>query len=180
MSARPIQPDELILLAEKLVPADAGRGRPRTVELRRAVSTAYYALFHELISQATTELIGTPAGAPQRSQVSRWFAHSDITALAVAATGTSAGGPSRALATALGTPSPELVRVAEAFVALQSARHDCDYNHEYDIKRADTLSWIATARDAVSTVRRLQAAGDASLQRFLRLMVGAVRIAKVR
>lgn len=71
-------------------------------------------------------------------------------------------------------------RVAEAFVALLSARHDADYNHDYDIKRADALSWIATARDAVDTVRRLRAADDASFRRFLKLMVGAVRIARSR
>jgi hypothetical protein len=72
VTARSIRSYELIGLAERLVPADAGKGRPRTVDLRRAVSTAFYALFHELISQATNELIGTdPGGAPQRSQVAR-------------------------------------------------------------------------------------------------------------
>ena len=80
----------------------------------------------------------------------------------VAATGTGTGSTSRALSIALGEPSPGLIQVAEAFVSLQSARHDAEYNHEYDIKRADALSWIATARYAVDTVRRLRKADDPS------------------
>jgi hypothetical protein len=84
----------------------------------------------------------------------------------------------------LGVKSRDLVRVADAFVSLLDARHDADYNHEYDIKRGDALSFIATARDAIDTVRRMQGEGDLegdpSFRRFLRLMVGVVKIAKNR
>jgi uncharacterized protein (UPF0332 family) len=178
MTARSIQPYELIGLAERLVPADAGTGRLRAVDLRRAVSTAYYALFHELINQAVSELIGTNSdGPPQRSQVSRWFAHTDVKTLAGAATGT---GGKPAVAAALGTPSADLARVAEAFVALQDARHDADYDHDYEVERDEALLLIRTARTAIDAVQRLRKTGDPSFQRFLRLMLGAVKIAKVR
>jgi hypothetical protein len=170
VTARSIRSYELIGLAERLVPADAGKGRPRTVDLGRAVFTAYYALFHELISQATNELTGTDP-VPQRSQVARWFAHSEIKTLAKAATDARTGGANPALSYALGVKSRDLVRVADAFASLLDARHDADYNHEYDIKRGDALSFKATARDAIDTVRRMQGEGDPSFRRFLRLMV---------
>ena len=43
-------PDDLLLIAHQLASGVVGnrRGRPRQAELRRAVSTAYYALFHTL------------------------------------------------------------------------------------------------------------------------------------
>lgn len=85
MTARPIKARELLDLAAALAPAMAGRGRPRTIWLRRAVSSAYCALFHELVDHATTELCGpSPAEAGQRCRAARWFAHSDVKTLAEA------------------------------------------------------------------------------------------------
>lgn len=173
MTARKIWPDELLALAATLAPVDAGRGRPRTVALRRAVSTAYYALFHELTIQAARELVGND---PVGNQASRWFAHADIRDLARAATGQKGA----ALAVVLGAPHPDLIRVADAFVTLQEARHRADYDHEYEVKRRDTLLLIETARDAVERLRKLRDTDDPSLRRFLKLMVGAVKIAKNR
>ncbi|QSB15628.1 hypothetical protein JQS43_04570 [Natronosporangium hydrolyticum] len=179
MTARPIMADELLNLADDLVPVDAGRGRPRTVELRRAVSTAYYALFHELIRHATRELVGDDSNVElQRRQAARWFAHGDLKILAAVAAGRDR--QKRALAAVLGEAHADLVRVAEAFVALQTARHRADYDHDYDVKRRDALLMVATARDAVQRVRGLEKANDESLRRFLRLMVGGVQIAKNR
>jgi len=45
-------PDDLLELAQQL--ADLHPESPHQASLRRAVSTAYYALFHLLISEATT------------------------------------------------------------------------------------------------------------------------------
>lgn len=63
MTARPIRPDDLLHLARHFVPSQAQPGRPRTAHLRRGVSLAYYALFHELIDQSTAELCGAGSGA---------------------------------------------------------------------------------------------------------------------
>ncbi len=48
MAVRFIQSAELLVLADKLAGREAGKGKPRTIELRRAVSSAYYAVFHML------------------------------------------------------------------------------------------------------------------------------------
>ncbi len=177
MSAREIHPYELLRLAERLVPADVGRGKPRTVELRRGVSTAYYALFHELIWQATRELVGDePTAKIQRYKASRWIAHAEVKELAKAASGAS---PTSALASVLGPVDQRLARVAEAFVTLHEERERADYDHEYDIKRRDALLLIATAREAVDTVRLLRKESEVSFTRFVKLMV-AVKTAKKR
>src|SRR2546422_11077721 len=55
--------DDLLALARRTLERDAGRGRPRQASLRRTISTAYYALFHLLVHEATSrmDLRGTPA-----------------------------------------------------------------------------------------------------------------------
>lgn len=173
---------ELLWLAQSLVPADAGRGRPKTVSLRRAVSTAYYALFHELIDGATAELCGrAPSAREQRDRMARWFAHLDIASLAGALVAVPKPTAAQKAIQAIAVPTHvDLLRVADAFLTLQAARHDADYNHAYDIKRLEARLLIDTARDAIERLRRLAAADDESYRQFLKLMVGAVKIAKGR
>ncbi len=48
--------DDLLALALKTFELDSGPGRPKQANLRRAVSTAYYALFHLLVHDATASL----------------------------------------------------------------------------------------------------------------------------
>ena len=51
---------DLVLIARKLATGvvGSGKGRPREAELRRAVSTAYYALFHTLARSGADLLVG--------------------------------------------------------------------------------------------------------------------------
>lgn len=51
-----LNPDHLFEQAEALI--SPGTGRPRQVDVRRAVSAAYYALFHAIITAATDQFIG--------------------------------------------------------------------------------------------------------------------------
>lgn len=180
MSVHPIRSDELLDLARSLVPPKAQVGRPKTAHLRRGASIAYYALFHELIDLATAELCGAaPAHAARRQRASRWFAHTDLRALADSAVG-GGGGTGRAIAGVLDRPHPDLVSTARSFRHLQEARHKADYDHDYDLSRRSALLLIEEAADAIERLRRLRRDGDPSLRLFLRLMVGAVRIAKSR
>lgn len=62
--------------ADVLAGRESGRGRPRTAYLRRATSTAYYALFHELVTHGANRVL--PRGPRQdRLVVARWFGHGD-------------------------------------------------------------------------------------------------------
>jgi hypothetical protein len=49
--------DHLLDQAERLI-TPTGRGAPRQVDLRRAISSAYYALFHEVCVGAADQLVG--------------------------------------------------------------------------------------------------------------------------
>ena len=61
--------DELLELAQDL--ADLHPESPRQANLRRAMSTAYYAIFHLLISETTLNL----ARVELRAQLGRVFEH---------------------------------------------------------------------------------------------------------
>ena len=53
-----------------------------------------------------------------------------------------------------GNPLPtKLIKVAEAFVDLQQARHDADYNMEQRFSRQDVLDLISQADQAVADWR---------------------------
>jgi hypothetical protein len=122
--------------------------RPRQVSLRRAVSSAYYALFHLLTHEGARRL--TPAQPSLlRLRVSRAFDHRNM----------------REVCQRFGNPNPpndlkallslpveaDLIAVAEAFIALQDARHDADYDLSLTFNRIDVLQKIAQARSAFSS-----------------------------
>lgn len=69
-----IDPDGLLGVARDLATID--KGKPRGAALRRAVSTAYYALFHFLIRAALEDHVGAGDGAkPIADRAARWFDH---------------------------------------------------------------------------------------------------------
>lgn len=67
-------PDDLLGQANFLLQLDTRR--PKQANLRRAVSAAYYALFHFLIEESTLLTVGTAnAAKPRRQLVGRGFSH---------------------------------------------------------------------------------------------------------
>lgn len=96
---------ELIVTARKL--AKANPMKPRQADLKRAVSTAYYALFHALAQTCADRLIGTglrrnnPAWRQVYRSLEHGFARSDCERCK-----------------ALGFPD-EIVRFGNAFARLQ-------------------------------------------------------------
>lgn len=65
-----MNPRDLIRIARQLASGAVGgnRGRPRQAELRRAVSAAYYAMFHALALSGANTLAGsTRANRSQRA-----------------------------------------------------------------------------------------------------------------
>ena len=53
----------------------AKRGRPPQIELRRAVSSTYYALFHCLAATGAETLVGRAGAAPAKRQTYRALQH---------------------------------------------------------------------------------------------------------
>lgn len=133
--------------------------RPKQASLRRAVSSAYYAFFHFLIDCATRRFIRGPDRRELRDALGRAFQHAEMKDAAKSFAG---GTPKAHIAPALSgnTVQLPLRDLADAFVRLQQARHDADYNRGRDFTRQETLDLVESAEKAMkdwSSIARLQA-----------------------
>lgn len=129
-------PDELLDLAGFILRRQPKH--PTQAALRRAVSTAYYALFDFLLDQAVERFASDPA---LRALVRRAFTHAEMKK---AAKSLSSGGPlpTHVATVFTGTLPAELRRIAQTFFELQEARVDGDYNQLVQFKREDVAAWI--------------------------------------
>lgn len=121
--------------------------KPIQMSLRRAVSAAYYAVFHLLVRDASRSL--TRASDKRlRLLLPRAFVHEEMAQ--ACRTFAAAGKKPAIIATlypGLVIP-PELSGVAEAFIALQRARHDADYATHRNWTRTMALSEVERAEQA--------------------------------
>jgi uncharacterized protein (UPF0332 family) len=148
--------DDLLAQARQLAKKEPRR--PKQASLRRAVSTAYYGLFHELISTGTRFLVGGRERKRMRCLLSREFEHGAMRGAAKTFIGTS----TNAWAGLLEAPvSPDLNEVAGAFVDLQSHRHTADYDVDVRFTRSNVLTLVSRAELAVHTMRRISGTHEA-------------------
>jgi uncharacterized protein (UPF0332 family) len=148
-------PEDLLEQAYDL--AQKEPANPKQASLRRAVSTAYYALFHLLIDEAVSKW----AVERQRSVLARTFEHGKMKAICDDVLKSAKGGS--------GVP-PELSIVARSFIQLQQHRHTADYDNSKQWSRTDVENVLSLAADAFSAWRaisKLDAAQDYLLQLFL-------------
>jgi len=126
--------------------------KPLQASLRRAVSAAYYALFHLLIDEAVGRMVAGSSHRSLRDCLRRGFAHENMNRVAQMF---AAHNVSPKLSPGLdGHPlPPKLINVAEAFVDLQQARHDADYNTAQRFSRQDVLDLVDQADQAFADWR---------------------------
>jgi hypothetical protein len=147
-----IAPQHLLAVASDLAKLDSHR--PRQASLRRAVSTAYYALFHLLIRSSVSAYVGfgpTPAHREIGETIARWFTHTRMAEVCGQFTGPTVPSKLRkALPRGVNgvAASTALQSVARAFLDLQQARHDADYDHSKRFTRQGVLTHIAQAEQA--------------------------------
>ena len=131
-----IDPLELIATCYKLA-SPAAMPPPSEADLRRAISTAYYAVFHTLAA-SNAELI---AGLPQSDMSSyaweRVYRRLDH------------GRAQNNLRAVLTHLSPNGGNFARTFINLQELRQDADYDPNTPINLSDTLNMIAQAETAI-------------------------------
>jgi uncharacterized protein (UPF0332 family) len=120
---------------------------PKQVDLRRAVSAAYYGLFHLL----TTEAAQNWKRASQRDRFARLFDHSRMKTC-------SSKFASRPLPVnpAEVPVAEDMKRVADTFVKLQQARHTADYDNSKVWSRTQVYEMIALAEDAKAAWARIR------------------------
>lgn len=106
----PIEPDKLLDAADRLAPAEPGPGRPSYTAHRRAVSTAYYAVFHA-IGGRVVDTVFVEADVAFRRRARRWIGHGDIRSVA--------RWISELQGTSRGSPPPHI----RALLVRRAARH---------------------------------------------------------
>ncbi len=151
--------DQLLLLSFDLLSRDSGLAES-DVTRRRAVSTAYYALFHRITGDAV-HLIAPNVPDVTNHRIQRWFDHAEIKKVC-----------SRFLPNALEKPLRELIgptasldmqNVASTFVRLQDARHGADYDLSYVLSHTEAWRLVLDASAATASWERIKDSAEANI-----------------
>jgi uncharacterized protein (UPF0332 family) len=142
-------PEHLLEQAKHL--ARRERTRPRQASLRRAVSTAYYALFHLLIRE-TIRQIGPNLSEENYNRAYRWLDHGAMKRVAWAFSEDVVRIPnSKEVLIPKNDPSIKLV--ALTFARAQDLRHSADYDPATVFARAEVLDSIYHIEDVFALWR---------------------------
>ena len=132
---------ELVELAAQLARLD--KGKPRQASLRRSISTAYYALFHALCDASVTALIGRgKRPGSVTTPIYRMLDH---------------GAAKRVLLRFQfkKDANNDVQLIADAFIVLQEARLEADYDPSARFEREEALDLAAKAALAIHVLRHL-------------------------
>jgi hypothetical protein len=148
-----LSPDHLFDQAERLIVSTAGA--PRQVDLRRAISAAYYGVFHVVATAVADQLVG--GGRRTTPEYALAYRRIDHKALRALCTEIKAGRLSSKYEDFVPVNgfSSDLKTIAVAAVELQERRIDSDYNPLISVKASDAEALVATARDAAARFGRL-------------------------
>ena len=130
------------------------RGKPRQANLRRAVSSAYYAMFHFLVDESCRAIIGTKHSQRGfRQALARSFAHTTMKkACGIYGSAQLTGNIQKSLPKNLTgqyvIPKP-IQRVSAVFRELQGVRHLADYDLSEYFRRSEVILLIDQAEDAI-------------------------------
>jgi hypothetical protein len=144
----PPKPDHLFEQAEQLAKAPAA-GAPRQVDLRRAVSAAYYGVFHYVSAAAADMIVGaTKRSIAEYGRVYRSIDHRALRDLCEELRKPTL--PARYLphvpAKGVGNNIP---RFATTLIELQEKRHSADYDPLVRLRLSDAQIATRSARRAV-------------------------------
>jgi hypothetical protein len=162
-----LNPEHLFEQADRLI-APPPAGPPRQVDLRRAISSAYYGVFHAALTAAADEFVGkTKRTTKQYSLVYRSIDHKNLRDLCTELKKQNL--PAKYAryqpANGFGRNIPEF---AAAVLELQEKRHAADYDPAIRIKSSDAVLAVETARTAL---RRFGQASATRRKAFLGLLL---------
>ncbi len=150
------------LVAQARMLTHCERRRPKQATLRRAISTAYYGLFHFLIEESTALLFG----AGQRDEAfrqlaARAFIHGKMRSACAEFVKPNHQQVHLLLQLFwqnLGIANSQQARlIAQTFIDLQDERHTADYDLAVSFSRKDALNAIIRAEQALTAWRNLRA-----------------------
>jgi hypothetical protein len=149
-----MNPDHLLDQANLLIQASVA-GAPRQVDLRRAISTAYYALFHFAMSAAADMAVSKAARRNNPDGYARAYQSINHDELVKRAQEARAVGRN-------------IAAFADAIVALQQARHRADYDPRYRVSKSEAVAKVLTARAAIA---RFEGAGEEERKACLAMLL---------
>jgi hypothetical protein len=143
-------PLDLLEQAKHLASRDPRK--PRQASLRRALSTAYYALFHLLGDEATKLLAADPK---LRRLVGRALVHDEMKQASSSFASTML--PKHVVAVSGVSIPNDLQFVAKVFVEIQEARHDADYKLDrLPFTRSDVQTVIGRVDQAFQAWKKVR------------------------
>lgn len=162
--------EHLFEQAEKLTVSQAGR--PRQADIRRAISAAYYGVFHAVITKAVDQFVGAAnRDSSQYGLVYRSVSHSKLRELCNEVQKSRLSSRYRPYVPPEGF-GLHIVAVAEAIVELQEKRHSADYDITILVTRSDPVLAVAAARAAL---KRFDQASPTERLAFLSLLLFSPR-----
>ena len=137
-----MNPRDLLRIAEGLASGalGGGRGRPRQAELRRAISAAYYAMFHTLALCGANTLVGATHAnrrQPDWNQVYRALEHGYARNQC----------NNRA---AMSRFSLGIRRFGQLFVLMQRERQAADYDPNASFSRPEAMEFVNEAAGVIA------------------------------
>lgn len=147
------------LLAQSVALATMEPNKPKQASLRRAVSAAYYALFHLLVEDGARLFIRDDFA--RLSLVARTFNHGKIKEVSNRFLGNEL--PER-LRSKVNYQTPlDLAAVAKTFVKLQQLRHEADCNLDRQFTRSQVQQLVADAETAFEKWEKVRNTDDARI-----------------
>jgi len=135
--------DDLLELADHLAHREAGR--PKQVSLRRAIATAYYAIFHALAHLCADALVGWSKPWEVVAPIYRSLDHGTAKRLFERAQSRTIFGE-------------YVAEIGDIFISLQQARHIADYDPQpLGLSRGETVELIKRARKALQLIEGVRA-----------------------
>jgi hypothetical protein len=160
-------PEHLFEQAERLIGASPA-GRPRQVDIRRAISAAYYGVFHATITAAADQVVGVVSRSTNRyALVYRSVDHSRLRALCEQARKGDLPPKLVPHAPAEGFGA-EISAFAAAVLDLQQQRHSADYDPLIRVNTSNAVAAITLARAAL---RHFRSSGASEREAFLMLLL---------
>ena len=148
------------LLEQAAYLAQREKQRPKQASLRRSISASYYALFHLLTGEAVS-ILGANLQPAATHKLQRWFDHYEMNRVCGMF---AAPAPPRQIGNVLAGPTPDSLQViAKAFVQLQQARIDADYNLTSVWTRLEAQEYLQLARTAFAAWNRVRRSHEANV-----------------
>ncbi len=167
-----MSPNRLLRLARRLAEGAHGTrpGRPDAVELQRAVSTIYYALFHTLarcVADTLTAKSRSARSQPAWVQAYRAVDHGEVKKRCER--------PSH-----IKLFPPEIRAFARFLVAMQYHRHEADYDPMASFTRAQVIQWVNRAEHEIAQFNQVAKADRQAFAVYVTLRFRSSQPPKVR